>query len=212
MSNEAYQQWAAEYAERFKLLREVDKDLEALFDELVAGLPRIDRVSTRVKPVDRFAEKAVRTVDDGEELSYKYEHPLEDIQDQIGARIVVYYRSDVDPIADRVLAELRVVEDREIEEPDPQRFGYESRHFVCFIPPDIRERHEPPIDFFELQIATLFQHAWAEANHDLGYKAQWELDWEEKRRIAWAAAQAWGADRIFDDLWRAQARAEDVTE
>ena len=56
------------------------------------------------------------------------------------------------------------------------------------------------IFFFELQIKTLFQNAWSEANHDLGYKPERELSKDEKRKIAFTSAQAWGADMIFDEL------------
>jgi putative GTP pyrophosphokinase len=57
--------------------------------------------------------------------------------------------------------------------------------------------------FFELQIKTLFQHAWSEADHDLGYKpGDQPLTSEQKRLIAFTSAQAWGADHIFDQLFR----------
>jgi len=55
-------------------------------------------------------------------------------------------------------------------------------------------------EFFELQIKTLFQHAWSEADHDLGYKSDRELSREEKRQVAFTAAQSWGADKIFCSL------------
>ena len=54
--------------------------------------------------------------------------------------------------------------------------------------------------FFELQIKTLFQHAWSEANHDLGYKPETPFDTNQKRLMAYTSAQAWGADREFDRL------------
>lgn len=180
------------YAERVPALRRVAEEIDTLTKEILRGVPRVDRVSSRVKSVGSFVEKAIRKA---------YERPLHDIQDQVGVRIVVLYKSDVNSAAERVEAEFRRVEDRAIEQPDPESFSYEARHMVCLIPPDIQARHKPPIDFFELQISTVFQHAWAEANHDLGYKAQGKLEYETKRRIAWAAAQAWGADLIFDELW-----------
>ena len=54
--------------------------------------------------------------------------------------------------------------------------------------------------FFELQIKTMFQHAWAESEHDLNYKTINELSIEDKRLIAYSAAQAWGADEVFERL------------
>jgi len=88
--------------------------------------------------------------------------------------------------------------------PDSVReFGYEGKHYIIFIPDAILPV-APPGSYpklFELQIRTLFQHAWAEAEHDLGYKPTQELTVEEKRRIAFTAAQAWGADSIFQELF-----------
>lgn len=186
------------YQTRIPVLKQVAEEIQILLKELFENTPRIDKIATRVKEISSFVQKANKVDKEG---SPKYRYPLEEIQDQIGARIVVYYRSDVDPIAKRILSEFRQVEDRKLEAPEPESFGYEARHFVCFIPQDICVKYQPPIDFFELQVSTLFQHAWAQANHDLGYKSRLELSYDEQRRIAWAAAQAWGADLIFDELW-----------
>ena len=55
---------------------------------------------------------------------------------------------------------------------------------------------------------TLFQHAWSEAEHDLGYKpGTVPLTSDEKRRLAFTAAQSWGADRVFDELFQERAAA-----
>jgi len=53
---------------------------------------------------------------------------------------------------------------------------------------------------FELQIKTLFQHAWAESEHDLAYKPVEDLPKDQRRRVAFVAAQAWGADHILHEL------------
>lgn len=37
------------------------------------------------------------------------------------------------------------------------------------IPPDLRG-NKVEVNCFEIQVLTLFQHTWAEAEHDLGYK------------------------------------------
>lgn len=187
------------YQECVLVLNEIAIEIKNILLELLSDMPHIDMISTRVKDPERFLEKAKRI--NKESKKPKYNYPLEEIQDQIGARIVVYYKCDIEPVRKKVLSEFREVEDRKVEQPDPDRFAYEAHHFICFIPHDIYCKYEPSIDFFELQISTLFQHAWAQAEHDLGYKSQCELEYDDRKRIALAAAQAWGADIIFDELW-----------
>jgi ppGpp synthetase/RelA/SpoT-type nucleotidyltranferase len=78
------------------------------------------------------------------------------------------------------------------------------RTALTLSPTDIlSSEHEgfaPP--WFELQIKTLFQHAWAESGHDLGCKSPTELTRDQQRMLAFTAAQAWGADKITVELFR----------
>src|SRR6266480_3185092 len=184
---------ASAYTERVPLLKKVAADLNDLLREILLEVPHVEGTTWRVKAVASFAEKATRK---------RYTNPLYDIQDQIGLRVVVVYKSDVKPATDKVADEFRQVENRAVEEPEPEAFSYEARHLVCVIPPEIQASHRCPIDFFELQISTVFQHAWAQANHDVGYKSKRDLSYDDKRKVAWAAAPAWGADMIFDELFK----------
>jgi putative GTP pyrophosphokinase len=173
--------------------------LEDYIREAVAEYPRIDRVVARAKAVDRFMAKAARTQDG----ALKYSDPLNQIQDQLAARIVTYYLLDVGLINQLINDYFGSVEQKRIVPESESEFGYEGWHHVLFIPKDILTPDVPRGDcpeFFELQVNTLFQHAWAEANHDLGYKPPSQLDTEERRRIAFTAAQAWGADTLFNEL------------
>jgi len=190
---------ASAYNERVPTLEAVCAEVEVLLRSILNQTPRIDKIAARTKNTERFVEKAARRDQTTGEL--KYPQPLEEIQDQIALRVVVYFNSDVPPVREKVLQEFREIEDVRKEEPDPGKFGYEAHHFVCVIPPDIIARHHSPVEFFELQVSTLFQHAWAEANHDLGYKETTPLTYDQRKQIAWAAAQAWGADEIFQSLW-----------
>jgi ppGpp synthetase/RelA/SpoT-type nucleotidyltranferase len=109
----------------------------------------------------------------------------------------------VDYLAEEIKKYFRYIESRQIVPDSEREFGYEGRHFILFIPRDVFDdtvREDESISFFELQIKTLFQHAWSEAEHDLGYKPTGELSSDQKRRLAFTAAQAWGADQIFDEL------------
>lgn len=167
---------------------------------LLRGVPRIDRVSVRAKDVERFLGKSARTDDQG---SRKYSDPLVQIQDQIGARVVVFYLSDVNVVAAELQRYLRPIEDRFIVPDSESEFGYFGKHYVFLVPTDVRDPSwGPDPRFFELQIKTLFQHAWSEAEHDLGYKPSGALTPDQRRRIAFTAAQAWGADTMFDELFR----------
>jgi ppGpp synthetase/RelA/SpoT-type nucleotidyltranferase len=72
------------------------------------------------------------------------------------------------------------------------------------ISPDVQpggwaELSERPTTF-ELQVRTLFMHAWAEPQHDIAYKAPVPLTHDEKRQLAWAASNAWGGDAIFEQV------------
>ena len=189
------------YSERFEtVLKPLASAVEQQLQEFFNGHPRVDRITARPKSVERFLDKA-RKEEDGK---LKYAEPLDQIQDQVGARIIIFYKSDVEPVATIVKKYYRLVESRNVIPEFEWEFGYFGQHFVPFIPSDLignlNRDHVPK--FFELQVKTLFQHAWSEANHDLGYKpGAAPLSSDAKRRLAFTSAQAWGADRIFAELF-----------
>jgi putative GTP pyrophosphokinase len=177
-------------------------DLEDFILELVRELPRIDRVQARAKNPERFLAKALKE----ENGIRKYSDPLSEIQDQIGARVITFYLNDVIVVCDHIEKYFRHIEKRSVLPESTAAFGYFGFHYIIGVPTDLQRDGWNEADipaFFELQIKTLFQHAWSEANHDLGYKElSGSLTPDEKRRMAWASAQAWGADQIFDELHR----------
>jgi putative GTP pyrophosphokinase len=190
------------YRQRYeKALTTLAPRLEAHIREIFDGVPRIDRVSARPKSIDRFVQKANKEVSGHQ----KYSEPLVQIQDQLAARVIAFYRADVDEAADLIQKYFTPIETRDLVPESEWEFGYFGRHFVLVTPSDILgggvDRSDAP-EFFELQIKTLFQHAWSEANHDLGYKEiSGELPPDAYRRLAFTSAQAWGADRIFQELF-----------
>lgn len=191
------------YRQRYeKYLCPAAKILETHIKGCLNGSLRIDRTCARAKDIDRFLQKAQNTEEDGKP---KYTNPFNQIQDQLGARVVTYYLTDVDTVADLILRYLRPIEKRLIVPDGDNEFGYFGRHYILLLPTDVSSElgsdSDLP-DFFELQIKTLFQHAWAEAVHDLGYKPSSSLSSHQKRKIAFTAAQAWGADEIFRDLFQ----------
>lgn len=181
-------------------LRRVAENLEELMVNHTAGMPRIDQITARAKDPESFANKATQTEKDG---SLKYENPLTEIQDQIGARVVVFYKADVDRVLTVIHEYFQAIEEQELVPESVWEFGYFGTHLVLALPKDVIPADVAVFEvprFFELQIKTLFQHAWSEADHDLGYKSQVTLSRDQNRRLAFTAAQAWGADHIFGAL------------
>lgn len=193
----------AQYRARYdKVLFPTAEKLAALLQDILSGQPRIDRISTRPKSVERFLGKANAVTKDG---APKYDDPLHQIQDQIGARIITFYKDDVHRISDEVQRYFHAIESKDMLPENEWEFGYFGNHHVLMLQQDLIDPAFDPnlVPYcFELQIKTLFQHAWSEANHDLGYKpGQQPLSSDDLRQLAFTSAQAWGADRVFNDLF-----------
>jgi len=191
---------AAEYSARFESLEEVARRLEEYLTDLLKALPHIDRISARAKTPASFSSKAQKVLPGG---GARYPAPLLQIQDQIGARVIVFYRNDVELVATELEKYFQPIEWKDLVPDSQWEFGYFGRHWIFALPSDVvpegADRKTVP-RFFEMQVKTLYQHAWSEANHDLGYKAARDLTADQKRRLAYTSAQSWGADRVFDEL------------
>ena len=194
-------QYIPTYESQFDALVCIAHNLEQFLKSTLSDQPRIDRISCRAKSPDSFAGKAAQVLEDGN--TPKYSIPFVQIQDQVGARIIVFYLADVEQVRKAVSRYFAPMEQQEHVPDSPSAFGYVGYHGVFALPDDVipqGSQFDAVTRCFELQIKTLFQHAWAEANHDLGYKPNADLTIEQQRLTAYAAAQAWGADRVFEDL------------
>jgi len=190
-----------EYEDRYQaILSPLALKLAAQLQDHLQGVPRIDKISVRAKSTDRFLAKAAKARDDG---GTKYERPFEQIQDLVGARVVVFYKQDADVVAKQVERYYKPIERRDLIPESESEFGYVGRHFILALPEDLfdddADRGRSPV-FFELQVKTLFQHAWSEAEHDLAYKPDVPLTKLQKRQVALTAAHAWGSDQLFAQL------------
>jgi ppGpp synthetase/RelA/SpoT-type nucleotidyltranferase len=183
------------YASRVPHLKELAAQLQALATDTLDGVPHIDRVTFRAKDTKSFIEKAL-------DRGKAYASPLEDIEDQVAGRILVLFRSDIDVVLDALRQTFNPVESKRKEPEEEVEFGYESHHLVLMIPPTQRPAEKEtllPVSF-ELQVRTLFMHAWAEPQHKLDYKGS-NVTREARRELAWIAASAWGADQSLDRLY-----------
>lgn len=189
-----------QYEGRLELLSALARTIEGEVRGHLSQLAHIDRVYFRAKGVESFLTKAMAP---GKHAAWRYEHPLEEIEDQVAGRVLVFYRSDVPKVVEALLKHLKKAAKEDRAPPTAKEFDYETTHIVCAVTPELKppgwDELEARPETFELQIRTLAQHAWAEPQHGF-YKAGAGLSANQLRKLYWAAASAWGIDSIWDDL------------
>ena len=177
-----------EYRENLPLFRDMEKRvterLRTVFDE--AGLI-IAALESRVKTEDSLAGKL--------ELKGGKYQSIRDITDIIGIRVITFYIDDVDKVASAVERLFDVdwansVDKRKAHEIDS--FGYLSLHYIC---------SEPDCPYrFEVQMRTTLQHAWANMNHDTGYKSGVEIPTRYLRSLSRLAGMLELVDEQFSSI------------
>ena len=155
-------------------------------------------VSYRAKSPHSLTEKVTRP-DKGYTV-------LSDITDLAGVRITTYFADDVDKAAELLRAEFAIDENASIDKrqfADPDRFGYMSLHHVLSLGKN-REALAEYAKFkslkCEVQVRSILQHAWAEIEHDLGYKSAAGVPAEFKRKFARIASLLELADDEFSSI------------
>jgi len=121
-----------------------------------------------------------------------------DITDIVGLRVITFYAEDIDKVAS-VIERLydidweNSVDKRRIHDTDS--FGYLSLHYICRIKEKDCKAKEAKDIRFEIQIRSVLQHAWANMNHDTGYKSGVEVPSIYQRQMSRLA----GMLELIDD-------------
>jgi ppGpp synthetase/RelA/SpoT-type nucleotidyltranferase len=196
---------AAAYRERRSLYGEFARCVKTLVDEALRGSDvKTQSVDWRVKTLDSFARKAAQ-VHPLDPTRPKYETPLSDIKDMAGVRVITFLPTAVGQVVEAVEDQFEVIErddkfDRLMVE---ERFGYQSVHRLVMLS---RRRAElPEYARFagligEIQVRTILQHAWAEIEHDMQYKAGTTVDPSLRRRFMAVAGMLEIADHQFQTM------------
>ena len=124
----------------------------------------------------------------------------EDLHDLFGARIICYFSSDIDLIANYVATIFDVDFSLSTDKRttiNPESFGYLSVHYICSLKKDEGYPEELTNIKFEVQIKTMLQHTWAMINHDLGYKSDFGVPRVVTRQFARIASLLEIADDEF---------------
>jgi putative GTP pyrophosphokinase len=131
---------------------------------------------------------------------------LGDITDIVGVRIITYFADDVDKLAKYIEQEFDVDRKNSTDRRtalDPDRFGYLSLHHVVSFRPDrarLLEYRQYTGLRAEIQTRSILQHAWAEIEHDLGYKTREAVPRDIRRRFSRIAGLLEIADQEFQSI------------
>ncbi len=190
-------------------MNNLDPHCQAILEEYRQAKPACDDAAVKVKAtlekvfkksglIVAAIESRVKTE---ESLAGKLElkgskyASLADITDIVGVRVITFYIDDVDKVASAVERLFKVdwensVDKRKIHEIDS--FGYMSLHYICSMD-GFPYR-------FEIQMRTVLQHAWANMNHDTGYKSGVEIPLECRRSLSRLSGLLELADDQFSEI------------
>lgn len=188
--------------EEFKIQKDVfhsfrDRIKNLLTDLINAEKLIIHQISCRTKTLNSLTKKI-------EDKNNKYSC-IEDITDIVGVRIITYLESEVNAIFKLIESEFTIDPQNSVDKRklNSDQFGYKSLHVIV----SLNEKRGKLKEFeaykklkCEIQIRSILQHAWAEIEHDLGYKSEKGIPEPKKRTFNRLSALLETADVEFDRL------------
>lgn len=138
---------------------------------------------------------------------------LYDITDLCGFRIICYFADTIDEIINQLKKTFEIDYANSIDKGSvlqATEFGYISVHYICSLKEeDIKNHPEFKNIRFEVQIRSVLQHAWAEIEHDLGYKSDFGVPRPIRREFSRVASLLEVADNQFIELRKNTIRYEE---
>ena len=172
------------------------KKMELLIRDLLSEEHfKTHTITSRTKEIESLKEKI--------EEEEKYYEKLNDVTDLTGVRITCLFSDDVDKVAKIINDNFTVHTELSVDKRkmlDPDRFGYLSLHYIVELPDDrvnLREFIRFKGLMCEIQIRSILQHAWAEIEHNFGYKSSISIPKDIRRKFALQAGLLELADEQF---------------
>jgi len=200
-----------------KALRETYEDYSGYFEKIIQNVIKILQTKvklmsqptykSRVKSFESYYRKVLRLKQnemvDTNSLIY--------LTDMMGIRMICAFLEDIN-IAVEQLKEIFEVKEVEIKGAEKKfsEFGYESVHVLIRIPEKCMPKFEGKFKNLkkvsdeivcEIQIRTILQDAWAEVEHELIYKTEFNpFDIPLRRKLASLNASLTLADITFQEI------------
>lgn len=177
------------------IYRSLKHDIDDIFTRIIeTNHFRISNMAIRIKTEDALMKK----------ITYKNKYQdIQEITDVVACRIITLFENDVDRIYECVKDNFEVIEyndKRKKNYDDRIDFGYNSLHLLIKFNDErcqLIEYSAYKDIIFELQIRTTLQHSWAEIEHGLGYKSQYEIPKDIRRRLTRLSASLELLDEEF---------------
>jgi len=166
---------------------------DILFEVLKLGKINYALTESRAKNIENFQAKLKDNQDD------------KVLYDLAGIRVVGYVKSDVEKIVKVIQNNFVVDNDKSKDkalELKPDQFGYRAIHLICTLPdtrtvlPEYKKFKDM---FFEIQVKTILEHAWAQIEHDRNYKYKGLLK-DIQHDFYLVAGILESADKQFDSI------------
>ena len=177
---------------------------EILVQALKASDIPVNSVEARAKEPESLGTKA-ETPSENDPLAPKYRHPLNEITDLAGVRIITFFPRSVESVGECIRKEFEVLEHTDLSRTllQEERFGYLSEHYLVRLSskrtalPEYRSHFDLVA---EIRVRTILQHAWAEIEHDIQYKSSITIPNTIRRRFMALAGVLEIADREFQAI------------
>lgn len=176
--------------------------MRSVVEEQLSELLRLNAISlgvpmeSRVKSWNSIAEKLERR-----QLQLEC---ITELQDLIGLRAILLFRSDLDKVSSLIRTNFEVVSSEDTADRlNETQFGYQSQHFIVRLQESwLRLPTMSGLGQFkvELQLRTLSQHIWAAASHKLQYKNEAGIPPPLRRSIHRVSALLETVDLEFERL------------
>lgn len=187
-----------EYYDNQKLYRSLEHDIKDIIGNIISkNNIKISNFQIRIK-----SEEALRR-----KITFKHKYKdISDITDIVACRIITLFESDIDVIYELIKQNFDIIEyndKRKKNYDDRIDFGYNSLHLLV----KYNEARLNMIEYsdyrdivIEIQIRTILQHSWAEVEHGLGYKSQYEIPKDIRRRLTRLSATLEILDEEFVNI------------
>ncbi|MGN4124873.1 GTP pyrophosphokinase [Lysinibacillus sphaericus] len=185
----------SEYESKRAMYLEYEDNIKRLVNSLLKTEEiYIHAIESRVKELESLKKKI------NDKNKYK---SINEITDILGLRLITYFEDDVDKIANLLKQEFILDKVNSVDKrakDNPEEFGYASLHYIL----KLKEPRASLPEYenfkninFEIQIRSILQHAWAEIEHDLGYKSKKEVPHSIRRDFSRVSGLLELADKEF---------------